>query len=173
MKQKVSNFDYHYLEDYLKRSGIQTGYQEKPCLNPKDSDCPTTAPNYNSSHPLDIGAVLTGGCYGIATKYMHWPEELIVGGVTKNRSGHIRGAKALQTVVQLMSEHEVYEYLSGTFKVNHIGWTKEKAALVLNAWQKKFADVSNLNNILLVLEIIFVLCLKLIIVPAHELFLSY
>lgn len=37
----------------------------------------------------DIGAELTGGCYGFATRYMHWPEQLIVGGTTKNKTGHI------------------------------------------------------------------------------------
>ena len=37
----------------------------------------------------DIGAELTGGCYGFATRYMHWPEQLVVGGVTKNKTGHI------------------------------------------------------------------------------------
>jgi len=33
---------------------------------------------------------LTGGCKGFATKYMDWPEELIVGGTVKNRSNIIR-----------------------------------------------------------------------------------
>ena len=33
---------------------------------------------------------LTGGCKGLATKYMDWPEELIVGGTVKNRTGIIR-----------------------------------------------------------------------------------
>ena len=37
----------------------------------------------------DIGSELTGGCYGFATRYMHWPEQLIVGGTTKNKTGHI------------------------------------------------------------------------------------
>ncbi|KAJ8955478.1 hypothetical protein NQ318_003579 [Aromia moschata] len=143
IKQKEIQFDYHSLEDFLKRAGITTGYQEKPCLNPRDSECPTTAPNHNSTQPLDIGAELTSGCYGFAAKYMHWPEDLIVGGVQKNKSGHIKEAKALQTVVQLMGEHELYEFWSGHYKVHHIGWNKDKAALVLNAWQKKFADEVN------------------------------
>lgn len=38
----------------------------------------------------DIGVELTGGCKGFATKYMDWPEELIVGGSVKNRSRIIR-----------------------------------------------------------------------------------
>lgn len=37
----------------------------------------------------DIGAELTGGCYGFATKFMHWPEDLVVGGTKKNKTGHI------------------------------------------------------------------------------------
>lgn len=140
MKRKESNFDYHSLEDYLKRAGITTGYQEKPCLNPKDPECPETAPNFNSTQPLDVGAELTSGCYGFAAKYMHWPEDLLVGGVKKNKTGHIKEAKALQTVVQLMGEHELFEFWSGHYKVHHIGWNQERASLVLNAWQKKFAQ---------------------------------
>ena len=38
----------------------------------------------------DIGAELTGGCYGYATRYNHWPEQLVVGGTKKNESGHIQ-----------------------------------------------------------------------------------
>lgn len=38
----------------------------------------------------NVGAELTGGCYGFAANYMHWPEELIVGGVKKNKTGHIQ-----------------------------------------------------------------------------------
>ena len=37
----------------------------------------------------DIGVELTGGCQGFATKFLDWPEELIVGGIVKNRT-HIR-----------------------------------------------------------------------------------
>lgn len=33
---------------------------------------------------------LTGGCQGFATKYMDWPEEVIVGGTVKNNTGVIR-----------------------------------------------------------------------------------
>ena len=37
----------------------------------------------------DIGAQLTGGCAGFASRYMRWPEELLVGGVLKNENGTI------------------------------------------------------------------------------------
>lgn len=141
IKQKETHFDYHSLEDYLHRAGITTGYQEKPCLNPSDPECPMSAPNFNSSQNLDVGAELTSGCYGFAARYMHWPEDLLVGGSIKNKSGHIKQAKALQTVVQLMGEHELYEFWAETYKVHHIGWNQEKASLVLNAWQRQFTQV--------------------------------
>ena len=32
---------------------------------------------------------MTNGCSGFATKYMHWNEDLIFGGVRKNKTGHI------------------------------------------------------------------------------------
>lgn len=33
--------------------------------------------------------MLTGGCHGFSSKFMHWKEELIYGGVMKNRAGYI------------------------------------------------------------------------------------
>ena len=142
--QKIA-FDFNTVEQYMKRAAITSGYTEKPCLNPKDVQCPETAPNKNSELPLDVGAILTGGCYGFAAKYMHWPEELIVGGVQRNRTGHLRKAKGLQTVVQLMTEKEMYDLWNDNYKVHHIGWTPEKAAEVLNAWQRNFSkEVENI-----------------------------
>lgn len=140
MKTVNQNFPYDMLEQYMKRAGITTGYTEKPCLDPKDPKCPDTAPNKQSQQTPDIGAELTGGCYSYATKYMHWPEELIVGGVERNRTRHLKSAKALQTVIQLMTEREMYESWKGHYKVHQISWTPEKAGKVLSAWQSKFAN---------------------------------
>lgn len=121
---------------------ITTGYQEKPCLNPRDPECPTTAPNRLSNQALDIGAQLTGGCNGFATKYMQWPEELLVGGAQKNRTGHVVRAEALQTLVQLMGEQNVFHYYKNNYKVHHIEWTVQKAKAILEAWQDKFTQVN-------------------------------
>lgn len=133
-------FPFDTLEDYMKRAGISSGYQEKPCLDPSDSECPPTAPNKLSGQIPDIGAELTGGCYGFAAKYMHWPEDLVVGGATRNKTGHIQRAHALQTVVQLMGEREMFDFWSDTYKVHHVEWTQEKAALVLETWQRRFSE---------------------------------
>ncbi|XP_049292108.1 protein patched [Anopheles funestus] len=143
IKAQNYQFPFETLEQYMKRAGISTGYTEKPCLNPKDKQCPDTSPNKKSGLVPDIGASLTGGCYGFAAKYMHWPEELVVGGAVRNRTHHLRSAKALQTVIQLMGERELYDYWNNHYKVHHIGWNPEKAAEVLNAWQKKFSAEVN------------------------------
>ncbi len=34
------------------QAGINSGYQEKPCLNPLDPDCPPTAPNKDSKQVM-------------------------------------------------------------------------------------------------------------------------
>ena len=125
------------------KAGITSAYQKKPCLDPLDPTCPSTAPNKASSQAPDIGAELTGGCYGFATKFMHWPEDLIVGGVVKNKTGHIIRAKALQSIIQLMAEQEMYEFYQHTYKVHNLDWSVDKARLVLEAWQRKFAEVSD------------------------------
>lgn len=139
-KIKKMNFTFPYgpLEDFMKRAGITNGYQSKPCLNPKDPDCPETAPNKNAPHPPDVGGELTGGCYGFAARYMHWPEELLVGGAKHNKTGHLTSAAALQTVIQLMGERELYDFYSMNYKVHNVGWSTDKAASVLDKWQRAF-----------------------------------
>ncbi|XP_043484332.1 protein patched isoform X3 [Leptopilina heterotoma] len=134
-------FDFDTLEIYMKRAGITYGYQEKPCLNPEDSECPQSAPNKETLLPPDIGTELTGGCYGFAAKHMHWPEELVVGGAKHNKTGHITKAEALQTVVQLMGEREFYDYMNNHAKVRHIDWSQEKATKILETWQRAFSQV--------------------------------
>ncbi|XP_054706725.1 LOW QUALITY PROTEIN: protein patched homolog 1-like [Uloborus diversus] len=137
----MSSFPLLKIETFMKRAGISSAYQEKPCLLPSDEQCPTSAPNKKSFQPVDIGATLTGGCYGFATKYMHWPEDVIVGGVTKNKTGHIvRYALLLQTIIQLMAEKEMYEFWQDHIKVHNLDWTVEKAKKVLEAWQRKFTE---------------------------------
>ncbi|XP_023228642.1 protein patched-like [Centruroides sculpturatus] len=147
----VSVFPFDTLEDFMIRAGITTAYQEKPCLDPTDEQCPETSPNKHSQQIPDIGGELTGGCYGFATRYMQWPENLIVGGITRNRTGHIIKAEALQTVVQLMAEKEMYEFWQDTYKVHNIDWTPDKAKMVLETWQRKFTEAvlkqaTNANN---------------------------
>nr|XP_022317481.1 protein patched homolog 1-like [Crassostrea virginica] len=135
--------DAESIEELMNKSGISRGYLDKPCLDPYDPECPRSAPNKAERSVPDIGASLTGGCSGISTKYMHWDEDLIVGGVRKNRTGHIVRGEALQSIIQLMAEKEMYQYWSENYKTHNIGWSVDKAKAVLEAWQRKFTQVVN------------------------------
>jgi len=64
----------------------------------------------------------------------------VVGGAKRNKTGHLTRAAALQTVVQLMGERELYDFLANTYKVHHIDWSQEKAAQVLETWQRAFSN---------------------------------
>ncbi|XP_036382837.1 protein patched homolog 1 [Megalops cyprinoides] len=127
-------------EEMLVKADVGRGYMDRPCLNPADPDCPLTAPNKNATRPYDIARALTGGCHGLSRKYMHWQEELIVGGTTKNGSGRLLSAQALQTMFQLMTPKQMYEHLKGYEEVSHINWNEEKAAAILEAWQRRYSE---------------------------------
>ncbi|XP_063278486.1 protein patched homolog 1 [Prinia subflava] len=138
---KKINYQVESWEEMLNKAEVGHGYMDRPCLNPADPDCPITAPNKNSTKPLDVALVLSGGCYGLSRKYMHWQEELIIGGTVKNSSGKLVSAKALQTMFQLMTPKQMYEHFKGYEYVSHINWNEDKAAAILEAWQRMYVEV--------------------------------
>ncbi|KAG7223376.1 hypothetical protein INR49_032203 [Caranx melampygus] len=124
-----ANFPVEAFEDMLEKADVGHGYMDRPCLNPADPDCPRTAPNKNSTKPFDVARALNGGCHGLSRKYMHWQEELIVGGTTKNGSGPLLSAQALQTMFQLMTPKQMFEHFRGYEEVSHINWNEERLQL--------------------------------------------
>lgn len=48
-----------------------------------------------------------------------------------NRSNVLVSAEAVQTIVQLMGEQELYNYHQGTFAVSSMDWTQDKAREIL------------------------------------------
>ncbi|XP_033974134.1 protein patched homolog 1 [Trematomus bernacchii] len=137
---RKANFPVDGFEEMLEKADVGHGYMDRPCLNPADPDCPLTAPNKNSTKPFDVARALSGGCHGLSRKYMHWQEELIVGGTTKNGSGPLLSAQALQTMFQLMTPKQMFEHFRGYEEVSHINWNEEKAAAILEAWQRKYSE---------------------------------
>uniref|UniRef100_A0A7N8XQM2 Patched 1 n=1 Tax=Mastacembelus armatus TaxID=205130 RepID=A0A7N8XQM2_9TELE len=135
-----AHFPVEAFEDMLEKADVGHGYMDRPCLNPADPDCPLTAPNKNSTKPFDVARALSGGCHGLSRKYMHWQEELIVGGTTKNGSGPLLSAQALQTMFQLMTPKQMFEHFRGYEEVSHINWNEEKAAAILEAWQRRYSE---------------------------------
>ena len=72
---------------------------------------------------------------------MHWQEELIVGGTVKNATGKLVSAHALQTMFQLMTPKQMYEHFRGYDYVSHINWNEDRAAAILEAWQRTYVEV--------------------------------
>ncbi|XP_032979300.1 protein patched homolog 1 isoform X2 [Rhinolophus ferrumequinum] len=138
---KKINYQVDSWEEMLNKAEVGHGYMDRPCLNPADPDCPATAPNKNTTKPLDMALVLNGGCHGLSRKYMHWQEELIVGGAIKNSTGKLVSARALQTMFQLMTPKQMYEHFKGYEDVSHINWNEDKAAAILEAWQRTYVEV--------------------------------
>ncbi|XP_031440813.1 protein patched homolog 1 [Clupea harengus] len=139
---KSMNFQVDTWEEMLAKAGVGRGYMDRPCLNPKDPDCPPSAPNKNDTQALnlDIGHILAGGCHGISKNYMHWQEELIVGGTIKNGSRKLQSAQALQTMFQLMTPKQMYEHLKNDHDVVVLNWNEDKAAAILEAWQRRYSE---------------------------------
>ena len=135
-----NRYPFETFENLMSRAGISTAYQRRPCLNPLDEECPESAPNKHTNREPDVSYELSGGCYGFATKWMHWPEQLIIGGIKKNKNGRIVKAHALQSIIQLMAEQDMFAYWQDNARVLHIDWTIEKARQVLEAWQRKFVS---------------------------------
>uniref|UniRef100_A0A3P8WN46 Patched 1 n=1 Tax=Cynoglossus semilaevis TaxID=244447 RepID=A0A3P8WN46_CYNSE len=120
---RKANFPVEAFEDMLEKADVGHGYMNRPCLNPADPNCPITAPNKNSTKV-----------------YMHWQEELIVGGTVKNGRGPLLSAQALQTMFQLMTPKQMFEHFRGYEEVSHIIWNEEKAAAILEAWQRRYSE---------------------------------
>ncbi|XP_041926269.1 protein patched homolog 1 isoform X1 [Alosa sapidissima] len=139
---KPMNIDVDSWVELLENAGVGQGYMDRPCLNPKDPDCPPSAPNKNDSQALnlDIGHILAGGCHGISKNYMHWQEELIIGGTIKNGSGKLLSAQALQTMFQLMTPKQMYEHWKDRHGIEALNWNKDKAAAILEAWQRRYSE---------------------------------
>ena len=112
-------------------------------MNPQDPECPQSAPNKASRLPPDVGAELTGGCYGFATRYMHWPEQLVVGGGLKNKTGYFKLAGGLQSLVQLMGPRDLHDYWADTYKTHTINWGHERAEEILRKFQQNFEEEIN------------------------------
>uniref|UniRef100_A0A672LHR0 Patched 1 n=1 Tax=Sinocyclocheilus grahami TaxID=75366 RepID=A0A672LHR0_SINGR len=51
-------------------------------------------------------------------------------------------AQALQTMFQLMTPKQMYEHLKGYEGVSHINWNEDKAAAILEAWQRRYSEVN-------------------------------
>uniref|UniRef100_A0A665UHY0 SSD domain-containing protein n=1 Tax=Echeneis naucrates TaxID=173247 RepID=A0A665UHY0_ECHNA len=116
-------------------------YMNRSCLDHSDPDCPLSAPNKETGESPNIAQHLQGGCHGFSRKFMHWQEELILGGRLKNSQDTLLSAEALQTMFLLMSPKQLYEHFKDDYEIHDINWNEEKATAILESWQRKFVEV--------------------------------
>uniref|UniRef100_A0A3P9MA56 Patched 2 n=1 Tax=Oryzias latipes TaxID=8090 RepID=A0A3P9MA56_ORYLA len=128
------------FKEMLDKAQVGHAYMNRPCLNPSDSDCPLSAPNKEQGESPDIAGRLQGGCHGFSQKFMHWQEELILGGQVKSSQGTLLSAEALQTMFLLMSPKQLYEHFKDDYEIHDINWNEEKATAILESWQRKFVE---------------------------------
>lgn len=50
-------------------------------------------------------------------------------------------AQAFQTMFQLMTPKQMYENFKDYYYVSDINWNLDKAAAILEAWQRKYVEV--------------------------------
>uniref|UniRef100_A0A671XTG4 Patched 2 n=1 Tax=Sparus aurata TaxID=8175 RepID=A0A671XTG4_SPAAU len=129
------------FKEMLDKAQVGHAYMNRPCLDPSDPDCPVSAPNKEQGESPDIAGRLQGGCHGFSRKFMHWQEELILGGRVKNSQEALLSAEALQTMFLLMSPKQLYEHFKDDYEIHDINWNEEKATAILESWQRKFVEV--------------------------------
>ncbi|KAM5248608.1 protein patched homolog 2 [Ctenodactylus gundi] len=130
------------FRELLDKAQVGQAYVGRPCLDPDDLQCPPTAPNHHSRQAPNVPQELNGGCHGFSHKFMHWQEELLLGGVARDPHGQLLRAEALQSTFLLMSPRQLYEHFRGDYQTHDIGWSEEQAGKVLQAWQRRFVQVS-------------------------------
>ncbi|KAM3866285.1 protein patched homolog 1 [Diretmus argenteus] len=129
------------FKEMLDKAQVGHAYMNRPCLDPSDPDCPLSAPNKELGQSPDIAGRLQGGCHGFSRKFMHWQEELILGGRVKSSQDTLLSAEALQTMFLLMSPKQLYEHFKDDYEIHDINWNEDKAIAILESWQRKFVEV--------------------------------
>uniref|UniRef100_A0A1I8B8P9 SSD domain-containing protein n=1 Tax=Meloidogyne hapla TaxID=6305 RepID=A0A1I8B8P9_MELHA len=92
----------------------------------------------------NYGEQLTGGCKGFGKNVMHWPEDLIVGGIERDSNGFIRHAEGFQTVFLVASAGDVQQRISRAkspnykTKIDKNHFTTTHASVIIQAWQRSF-----------------------------------
>uniref|UniRef100_A0A8C9TYF4 Patched 2 n=1 Tax=Scleropages formosus TaxID=113540 RepID=A0A8C9TYF4_SCLFO len=131
------------FREMLEKAQVGHAYMNRPCLDPNDPECPQSAPNKDLlevTKPPNIAQELKGGCHGFSKKFMHWQEELILGGRVKNSQDALLSAEALQTMYLLMSPKQLYQHFKDDYEIHDINWNEEKATAILESWQRALVE---------------------------------
>ncbi|WKX98089.1 hypothetical protein Q1695_013633 [Nippostrongylus brasiliensis] len=94
----------------------------------------------------DYARVMSGGCPGFAAGVLHWPEDMILGGVKRQEKGAaMTSADALQSVFLVASPNDVFLRFKQKGSrapakpgLNQSSWNEELAKEVIQQWQRNF-----------------------------------
>lgn len=70
------------------------------------------------------------------------PHRVFRPALTPNSPVPFTRAEALQSTFLLMSPRQLYEHFRGDYQTHDISWSEEQASTVLQAWQRRFVQVS-------------------------------
>ncbi|ELK26046.1 Protein patched like protein 2 [Myotis davidii] len=94
------------FRELLAKAQVGQAYVGRPCLNPDDPHCPPSAPNHHSRQAPRVAQELSGGCHGFSHKFMHWQEELLLGGMARSPQGQLlRPTLCLQLAQEALPEN--------------------------------------------------------------------
>uniref|UniRef100_A0A7I4Y6A8 SSD domain-containing protein n=1 Tax=Haemonchus contortus TaxID=6289 RepID=A0A7I4Y6A8_HAECO len=97
----------------------------------------------------DYAQVMSGGCPGFAAGVLHWPEDMILGGVKRSAKGAaMESADALQSVFLVASPNDVYlrykqkgNRPSAKPELDQLIWSEKFAEEVIQQWQRNFTQM--------------------------------
>lgn len=102
----------------------------------------------HSQYPVfpDYASLMSGGCPGFAKGVLHWPEDMILGGVKRSAKGmRMESAEALQSVFLVASPNDVflrYKQKSNSTaqkpELDQSIWSEQLAKQVIQHWQRNF-----------------------------------
>uniref|UniRef100_A0A8B9S9C2 Patched 2 n=1 Tax=Apteryx owenii TaxID=8824 RepID=A0A8B9S9C2_APTOW len=112
------------FKELLDKAEVGQAYMERPCLDPRDPQCPSSAPNKQSQQ---------GGPHSQSTGCHNWSQQVVCMSPS---------AEALQTMFLLMSPRQLFEHFKDDYEIHDISWSEEKAGAILEAWQRKFVELA-------------------------------
>ncbi|XP_046517567.1 protein patched homolog 2 isoform X2 [Equus quagga] len=126
------------FRELLDKAQVGQAYVGRPCLHPDDLHCPPSAPNRHSRQPPNVAQELSGGCHGFSHKFMHWQEELLLGGMARDSQGQLlRSTLSLQLAQEALpgnASQQIHAFSSTTLDDILHAFSEVSAARVVGGY---------------------------------------
>uniref|UniRef100_A0A9L0R3N8 Patched 2 n=1 Tax=Equus caballus TaxID=9796 RepID=A0A9L0R3N8_HORSE len=126
------------FRELLDKAQVGQAYVGRPCLHPDDLHCPPSAPNHHSRQPPNVAQELSGGCHGFSHKFMHWQEEVLLGGTARGSQGQLlRSTLSLQLAQEALpgnASQQIHAFSSTTLDDILHAFSEVSAARVVGGY---------------------------------------